>query len=335
MGARACACGNCRHHEHRPEAEARGAGQLPAAHRRAGRRAAVGGLQPRQPVAPGGSIPGGFRPIPTSSQRPKPTNATIVYARTAVADTRKLGRIGKFFKEGDVVFTQRLAPPLKDPMGQNVKVTSVQLLNQDLKDAGAMDADGVRQVLPSEGRRLQVGPDGVVNNLDGADPRTSSRTTRSPTWPSRASCASRRCRLATRRGPQLPAPVHAKGAQRRPRLPRAGEPRRSGARTARRSTRSSSSSRRTSRWARPTRTDREGVAHRARRGRQPVQEHDHRVRGAWSPLPWSACSGSGESREHCGEQSRLSGLRRACGLPRVSCECASHQNYITSKPRFS
>ena len=60
-------------------------------------------------------MPGGFRPIPTSSQGPKRTNATIVYSRTAVADTRKLGRIGQFFKEGDVVFTQRLAPPLKDP----------------------------------------------------------------------------------------------------------------------------------------------------------------------------------------------------------------------------
>ena len=63
----------------------------------------VVGLQPRQPVAPGGRMPGGFRPIPTSSQRPKGTNATIVYSRTAVADTRKLGRIGQFFKEGDLI----------------------------------------------------------------------------------------------------------------------------------------------------------------------------------------------------------------------------------------
>ena len=131
---------------------------------------AGGGLQPRQPVAPGGSIPGGFRPIPTSSQRPKPTNATIVYSRTAVADTRKLGRIGKFFKEGDVVFTQRLAPPLKDPMGQNVKVTSVQLLNQDLKDAGAMDAEEYKKFFESRDGAFKWAPDGVVNNLDGADP---------------------------------------------------------------------------------------------------------------------------------------------------------------------
>tara|TARA_Y100000768_G_scaffold262827_2_gene200434 strand:- start:22 stop:876 length:855 start_codon:yes stop_codon:yes gene_type:complete len=129
-----------------------------------------GGLQPRQAVAPGGAIPGGFRPIPTSSQRPKPTNATIVYSRTAVADTRKLGRIGKFFKEGDLVFTQRIAPPLKDPMGQNVKVTSMQLLNQDLKDAGPMDAEEYKKFFESKDGAFKWSPDGVVNNLDGADP---------------------------------------------------------------------------------------------------------------------------------------------------------------------
>ena len=131
---------------------------------------AGGGLQPRLSVAPGGSIPGGFRPIPTSSQRPKPTNATIVYSRTAVADTRKLGRIGKFFKEGDVVFTQRIAPPLKDPLGQNVKVTSVQLLNQDLKEEGAMDADEYKKFFEARDGTFKWSPDGVVNNLDGADP---------------------------------------------------------------------------------------------------------------------------------------------------------------------
>jgi hypothetical protein len=130
----------------------------------------VGGLQPRQPVAPGGSIPGGFNPIPTSSQGPKRTNATIVYSRTAVADTRKLGRIGKFFKEGDVVFTQRIAPPLRDPMGQNVKVTSVQLLNRDLKDFGPMNAEEYAQFFESRDGNFKWAPDGVVNNLDGADP---------------------------------------------------------------------------------------------------------------------------------------------------------------------
>ena len=130
----------------------------------------VVGLQPRQSVAPGGQMPGGFRPIPTSSQGPKRTNATIVYARTAVADTRKLGRIGLFFKEGDLVFTQRIKPALKDPMGQNVKVTSVQLLNQDLKDAGPMDEAEYKAFFEAKDGTFKWAPDGVVNNLDGADP---------------------------------------------------------------------------------------------------------------------------------------------------------------------
>ena len=125
---------------------------------------------PRQPVGPDAPLPIGLRPIPTSSQRPKPTNATIVYSRTAVADTRKLGRIGKFFKEGDVVFTQRIAPPLKDPLGQNVKVTSVQLLNKDLEEAGAMDAEEYKAFFESRDGAFKWAPDGVVNNLDGADP---------------------------------------------------------------------------------------------------------------------------------------------------------------------
>ena len=135
----------------------------------------VVGLQPRQPVAPGGRMPGGFRPIPTSSQGPKRTNATIVYARTAVADTRKLGRIGLFFKEGDLVFTQRLKPALKDPLGQNVKVTSMQLLNRDLADLGPMDQEEYAQFFESKEKNtpetyFKWTPDGVVNNLDGEDP---------------------------------------------------------------------------------------------------------------------------------------------------------------------
>ena len=130
----------------------------------------VVGLQPRQPVAPGGAMPGGFRPIPTSSQRPKGTNATIVYSRTAVADTRKLGRIGLFFKEGDLVFTQRIKPALKDPLGQNVKVTSMQLLNRDLEDVGPMtEAEAKKFFVGSDGAS-NWSPDGVVNNLDGEDP---------------------------------------------------------------------------------------------------------------------------------------------------------------------
>ena len=88
----------------------------------------------------------------------------------AVADSAKLGRIGKFFKEGDLVFTPQIAPPLKDPMSQNIKVTSVQLLNKDLEDAGPMDETEAKKFFIARDGGSKWEPDGVVNNLDGADP---------------------------------------------------------------------------------------------------------------------------------------------------------------------
>mgnify|MGYP006907105782 CR=1 FL=1 len=130
----------------------------------------VTGLQPRQPVAPGGEIPGGFRPIPTSSQRPKPTNATIVYARTAMPHTKHLGRVALSMGEGDLVFTERFAPALKDPMGQNVKAYSLQRLNQEIEEAGDMNADEYAKFFLARDKTFKYSPDGIVNNLDGEDP---------------------------------------------------------------------------------------------------------------------------------------------------------------------
>ena len=128
------------------------------------------GLQPRQPVGPTGAIPGGFRPIPTSSQGPKRTNATIVYARTAAPDAQTLGRTAVSFTEGDVVFTERFAPPVRSPMGLNVKVVSMQQLNRDIAAAGPMDADAAEAFFMRDGT-FKFAPDGIVNNnLDGADP---------------------------------------------------------------------------------------------------------------------------------------------------------------------
>jgi hypothetical protein len=49
-------------------------------------------------------------------------------------------------------------------------VTSVQLLNQDLKDAGAMDEAEYKAFFEAKGGAFKWAPDGVVNNLDGADP---------------------------------------------------------------------------------------------------------------------------------------------------------------------
>jgi len=134
---------------------------------------------PRLPVGPDAPLPIGFRPIPTSSQRPKPTNATIVYARTAVTDCNDLGQsrgappIALNMMEGDVVLTHRMEPATRAPLGQNVKVLSLSLLNRDLRGMGAMtDADAHKFLYYDPDTRLHCKwcPDGVVNNLDGADP---------------------------------------------------------------------------------------------------------------------------------------------------------------------
>ena len=131
---------------------------------------------PRLPVGPDAPLPIGIRPVPTSSQRPKPTNATIVYARTAVTDCNDLGRSDKAsptalaMAEGDVVLTQRIAPATRAPLGQNVKVLSMNLLNEDLKRMGPMtDAEYKAEFLDKD-ENFKWSPDGVVNNLDGADP---------------------------------------------------------------------------------------------------------------------------------------------------------------------
>lgn len=129
------------------------------------------GLQPRQPVGPSDAIPGGFRPIPTSSQGPKRTNATIVYSRTAVADSQTLGRVGESVGEGDVVFTERFAPMVKFPIGQNVKVTSMQLINQYIEEAGPMNDKDFNAFFFHKGsEQFKWNPDGIVNNVDGEDP---------------------------------------------------------------------------------------------------------------------------------------------------------------------
>lgn len=131
---------------------------------------------PRQPVGPDAPLPIGLRPIPTSSQRPKPTNATIVYARTAVTDCNDLGRsagappVALNMMEGDVVFTHRMEPATRAPLGQNVKVISLKLLNEDLKRMGPIDLDEAKQTFLDKDGHFKWCPDGVVNNLDGADP---------------------------------------------------------------------------------------------------------------------------------------------------------------------
>ena len=134
----------------------------------------VPNVQPRLPLGPDAPIPGGLRPIPTSSQAPKKTNATIVYARTGVNSNRddEFGRVYPTdvagvlvaIQEGDLVFTLRAAPATRQPLGQNVKSFSLRRVNQILRNEAEDNADAAQRT------HFKWCPDGVCHNLDGEDP---------------------------------------------------------------------------------------------------------------------------------------------------------------------
>ena len=63
-------------------------------------------LNARLPVSPGDAIPGGIRPIPTSSQSNKKTNAQIPYVRLVFSETGTAG-LRSAPKEGDIVLVER------------------------------------------------------------------------------------------------------------------------------------------------------------------------------------------------------------------------------------
>ena len=135
---------------------------------------AVPDLQPRLPLGPDAPIPPGLRPIPTSSQAPKKTNATIVYARTAMNSTREdiMGQIRVHdvagvtipIEEGQIVFTYRCPPAERQPMGQTVKAFSLGRVNHILEQEAYLPVDSDKRT------HDKWCPDGVCNNLDGADP---------------------------------------------------------------------------------------------------------------------------------------------------------------------
>jgi hypothetical protein len=131
-------------------------------------------VKARLPVGPGAGIPNGLRPIPSSSQAPKKTNATLVYSRTAVNSNRDdefgrvrptdVGGLAMAIAEGDLVFTLRAAPATRAPMGQNVKSFSMARVNEILKNESELPATDATRT------HFDWRPDGVCNNLDGEDP---------------------------------------------------------------------------------------------------------------------------------------------------------------------
>jgi len=136
----------------------------------------VPNVQPRLPLGPDAPIPGGLRPIPTSSQAPKKTNATLVYARTAVNTNREdefgrvratdVGGVAMAIREGDLVFTLRAAPATRQPLGQNVKSFSLNRVNEILQQEEGLVSAVDRQKRTHD----KWCPDGVCHNLDGEDP---------------------------------------------------------------------------------------------------------------------------------------------------------------------
>lgn len=124
-------------------------------------------LDPRLPVQPpNGNIPGGFRPIPTSSQGPKKTNVQIPYARQASTDVGTCG-VAALPVEGEIVFTERTQHYKNKTKMSGVhaliKVLTVEQINRRLAKEGSRNELYDMESFP-------YSLDGVINNVDTADP---------------------------------------------------------------------------------------------------------------------------------------------------------------------
>ena len=126
---------------------------------------APSGTQIRLPVGPAGAVPGGLRPIPTTTQSNKKTNAQIPYMRRAVEAQRIGGVWAPSVAEGAISFVehQGLVPRAQtNGRGPNrfVDVHSVEQVNAAIKEPRAA---------PFTYDEFPYRLDGVVNNVDGAD----------------------------------------------------------------------------------------------------------------------------------------------------------------------
>ena len=125
-------------------------------------------LNARLPVSPGDSIPEGHRPIPTSSESNKKTNAQIPYVRQVYSQTGIAG-LRMAPKEGDIVLVERTTMHRKEDQpgarlghGTNsyAYTRTIESLNPEL--AEPRDAAYTYYSFPY---RL----DGVINNVDSED----------------------------------------------------------------------------------------------------------------------------------------------------------------------
>ena len=126
---------------------------------------APSGTQIRLLVGPAGAIPGGLRPIPTTTQSNKKTNAQIPYMRRATEAQGVGGVWEPSASEGSIAFVERqLLVPRHQTNGrgpnQFVDVYSVEQINAQLTPPRAA---------PFTYDDFPYRLDGVVNNVDGAD----------------------------------------------------------------------------------------------------------------------------------------------------------------------
>jgi hypothetical protein len=124
---------------------------------------APSGTQIRFPVAPGGAVPEGARPIPATTQTNKKTNAQIPYMRRAY-EVRDVGGVfSSAVAEGSICLVERQQlVPRASGYGPNrmVDVYSVESVNAAI--AAPRDAPMTYEEFPYR-------VDGVVNNVDGED----------------------------------------------------------------------------------------------------------------------------------------------------------------------
>ena len=130
-------------------------------------------LNARLPVSPGDGIPGGIRPIPTSSQSNKKTNAQIPYVRLVFSETGTAG-LRAAPKEGDIVLVEQTTLYRKDAgarLGHGTNsyayTRTIESLNKD-ELSEPRDEAYTYDTFPY---RL----DGVINNVDSEDPQNEFR----------------------------------------------------------------------------------------------------------------------------------------------------------------
>ena len=133
-------------------------------------------LNARLPVSPGDGIPEGHRPIPTSSESNKKTNAQIPYVRQVYSQT---GTAGLRFapKEGDIVLVERTTINRKEDQpgarlghGTNSYAYTRTIESLNTEDELLKERDEA-YTYDSFPYRL----DGVINNVDSEDPQNEFR----------------------------------------------------------------------------------------------------------------------------------------------------------------